>query len=107
MNSFPQITKTEFWQQFAEALKRQSLLMFENLGIWIDIKTLPSWELYSLMREIRFGSGFCGRLWAKKLRPFIQPDKHNKICLAFTYIQGIHQQNLMDAIFERAKEVAP
>lgn len=73
--------------EFALACAKQSPKMLDNLGIRIDLRTLPSWELYVYARDRKYGRWWGERWWFKHIRPWLRPGR----------------QAAVDAIWEDAK----
>ena len=91
--------------EITRGIRLSSPKILENLGITIKMSELPSADLYSVVRGIRFGSGHLGRFYARNIRPFIAPKKHEQICMAWSRVQLIRQQESLNAILEKGRDI--
>jgi hypothetical protein len=87
---------------FCEAASRHSQVMFDNLGITINLAQLPSWERFDNCRHRMFGAGWLSRFWCAHLRPRLMPVRQAQIERAYSDALAQHQREFMTAILERA-----
>ncbi len=66
------------FDELVRGIKLNSPKILDNIGIHINVSTLPSAELYWLVRGEWFGHWFLGRFYARYLRAIIEPDNRGK-----------------------------
>ena len=93
------------FDDIAKAIYFQSPKMLENLGITINMSSLPSADLYAVVRGICFGSGHLGRFYARNIRKFIAPKKHEQIRMAWHQARFIHKQELINAVLKKGEDL--
>jgi len=99
----------DFVSSLTLAVHRGSRVMLDNLGITISMRLLESWPAYALARKAMFGTHWLSRLWCRKLRPVLKPQRQAIIKAEFEKQQKIIQQEYLLAVLEagveRAKEL--
>ena len=95
---------SEYFDELTRGLRLQSPKILDNIGIHINVSTLPSAELYWLVREAWFGPWLLGRFYARYLREIIEPDKHKRIHALWEQMQTTRKQEMMTAVFEKGRE---
>ena len=86
-------------------IRRSGPRILDNLGITINISELPSADLYAVVQNLHFGSGYLGRFYARNIRKFIAPKKHKQICIAWSQARLIHQQEVMNAVLKKGEDL--
>ena len=95
---------SEYFDELTRGLRLLSPKILDNIGIHINVSTLPSAELYWLIREEWFGHWFLGRFYARYLRAIIEPDKHKRIRALWEQMQDTRRQEMITAVFEKGRE---
>lgn len=91
--------------QFAEGIKRQSLLILDNVGIHVRYSDLPSYELLEQCRKALEGTGLLSRFWCRRLRPRLLPDCQATIEYANDQINYQMRREFIDAIMEQGRSL--
>ena len=87
-------------------IRRSGPRILDNLGITIKMSELPNADLYAVVYELRFGSGHLGRFYARNIRQFIAPKKHEQICMAWSQARFIRKQEVLNAVLEKGERDA-
>ena len=91
--------------EITRGIRLNSPKILDNIGITIKTSELPSADLCAVIYELRFGSGYFGRFYARDIRPIIAPRKHEQICRAWSRVQFIRQQEVMNAVLEKGRDI--
>lgn len=94
----------ELKQQFLTAIHRQSHLMFDNLGIRVNMSGLPSTQQWREAQNRLYGAGWLSRLWCRKLRPLLMPGLQQRYEDALLFEQERRQMEFMNAVLEQGKQ---
>lgn len=105
MRSEPKPMPPPCFDEIARGIKLSSSMILENLGITVKMSELPSAGLYNLVREEWLGSWFYGRFYALRLRPLIEPNKHQRIRALWEQIQTTRTQEMINAVLEKGQEL--
>ena len=92
------------WNSLASAVYRLSPLLLENIGIRVDMRALPSADLYTTAQEFYFGSGCLGRFYARNIRQFIAPKMHEEASRTWQQAKTTLRQELINAVLEKGQE---
>jgi len=68
-----------FTAEFQEAWGRQSVLMLDSLGIYVDTGKLPCVERLRAARRRQYGTNYISRWWCLKIRPRLFPKIQREI----------------------------
>ncbi len=88
--------KAQYFRDLVTAIRRQSPLILDNLGIGGDWHTLPGWPEYKFAVDVYYGVGRLDKFWAQWLRPRLR--KHEHILIYQVY----KERNMM--MHEQARE---
>jgi hypothetical protein len=92
-------------QHLAEAVRRQSLVMLDNVGIRVDVRKLPAASALHSARRRKNGTHWLARVWCQTLRPILAPAKQKAIDAAFDAAQVRVQTEFMDAVLRQGTEL--
>ena len=92
------------WASLAEGIYYLSPKILDNIGIHIDMSTLPSANLYAVAREFYFGSGCLGRFYVRNIRQFIAPKMHEEASRTWQQAKTTLRQELINAVLEKGQE---
>ena len=81
---------------------KSSHRLLDNLGITINMRTLPSWPERCRRQELLYGSSFFGRIWCK-LRRYLEPKLYAQLVEDYETVKLKTQAELLNAVLEKGK----
>jgi len=75
--------------------------LLDNLGMTIRISDLAKYTTYRHWQNRYYGTGFCSRLWAQKIRPWLMPKRHAEIEQRYQNAKSAMHQSYLNAILEK------
>jgi hypothetical protein len=98
-------------EEFAESLRRQSYMIWDNLGLNVSLDDLPTQPIYKLCTELISGPenyftlrGKLLRLWCRKIRPKLFPETQKLIEQAYENICILQKEALFKSVLEQARK---
>jgi len=76
--------------------------ILDNIGITINMRTLPSWPERCKRQKLLYGSGFLSRLWCK-LRRYLEPKLYTQLVEDYETAKLKTQAELLNAVLEKGK----
>jgi hypothetical protein len=89
--------------QFVEAFRRQLAMMFDNLGIHVNMSKLPSAEKLRAARQELYGTHWLSRLYCRKIRPYLYPEKHRGLVRDVDTLEGLQRIEFLNEVLKQGK----
>jgi len=93
------------FDQLVTGIRRESAMILDNLGITIEMATLPSWPLRNYLSGQLFGRNRLTWFWCVYIRPWLMPKRQAEIQEAFEIVGNHVRQELLAAVIEKGQSV--
>jgi hypothetical protein len=92
---------------FVKVCERQNWdLLYDNLGIRIDVGSLPTYPFYAEAHRDRYGTHWLSRLWCQHIRRLFVPTIHKRVLARYLYVEMHHKQEFMNAVLAEGQKAA-
>ncbi len=75
-------------------------VLANNIGLRVSVQSLPSAALVARARRLMYGGNFVSRLWAQRIRPWLQPGLQDEIEMCWEDARRIQRREFFDALLE-------
>ena len=90
---------------FAEGVRRQSLLILDNVGIMVRMDELPGVVAFYAAKRLRYGDNWKTRLWGRKVRGVLFPGLQADVELIWDNAQQQRQREFWTEVMKQGREM--
>ncbi len=90
-------------EEVLRGVKKWNNAFLDNLGVTVNMRSLPSWPERCKRRRKLYGTHIISRFWCRKIRPYLNTKLHTQLVEDYETVKLKTQAELLNAVLEKGK----